>query len=326
MPCWAQITIVNAIVTTAGQSSVAKALDLGSLPAGYAAGTFSSSWAMSSLPRLSACRLTLGVKYLTRSGQSAQAVLVSDLTSLRDRDPLQFCLYLPWLVASPRCSGVITEGISAYITDGWRCGCGVFCIVLLVLSAPVIGTMFWGDRRAKEHGASTIVIFDVGGILLVAFPLYEWRVLPQLDDYGNILAVRDRRPDFCRRPYGRHLVVYKNVGMAPLPQYLHPQLATVDEVYGSIVVARITEPRELVIQSYLETGYKLFLPTLILSFTLLLFHSLVRDHQLDERHNVIEDEAVHIGGKPATPGQMTITLQPSLVGGSLCCGGYMNTG
>lgn len=168
MPCWAQITIVNAIVTTAGQSSVAKALDLGSLPAGYAAGTFSSSWAMSSLPRLSACRLTLGVKYLTRSGQSAQAVLVSDLTSLRDRDPLQFCLYLPWLVASPRCSGVITEGISAYITDGWRCGCGVFCIVLLVLSAPVIGTMFWGDRRAKEHGgASSVRSSDLAAELIL---------------------------------------------------------------------------------------------------------------------------------------------------------------
>ncbi|KAK1920718.1 hypothetical protein DB88DRAFT_444463, partial [Papiliotrema laurentii] len=171
------------------------------------------------------------------------AVLVSDLTSLRDRDPLQFCLYLPWLVASPRVAEFITEGISAYITDGWRCGCGVVCIVLLVLSAPVIGTMFWGDRRAKEHGGAssvrssdlaaeliliirsatdnpyrsssvphcrphrppravdlafrfglllvpfslaagatngyknrnTIVIFDVGGILLVAFPLYEWR-------------------------------------------------------------------------------------------------------------------------------------------------------
>jgi hypothetical protein len=48
------------------------------------------------------------------------------------------------------------------------------------------------------------------------------------------------------------------------------------------------------------TGYKLFLPTLILSFTPLFFHFSKRDHQLDERHNVIEDEAVRMRGKPAT--------------------------
>ncbi|KAK1920665.1 hypothetical protein DB88DRAFT_548888 [Papiliotrema laurentii] len=85
--------------------------------------------------------------------------------------------------------------------------------------------------------------------------------------------------------------------------------ATIHKVYGSIVVARITEPLELAIKSepFHRSGdvpgnrLQAVLPTLILSVTPLLFHFFMRGYQLHKRHNVIEDEVVHIGGEPATP-------------------------
>jgi hypothetical protein len=50
--------------------------------------------------------------------------------------------------------------------------------------------------------------------------------------------------------------------------------------------------------AYCETGYKLFLPTLILSFVPLVFHFFMVDYHLDERHNAVEDEIVCVPKKP----------------------------
>lgn len=52
-------------------------------------------------------------------------------------------------------------------------------------------------------------------------------------------------------------------------------------------------------KAYLETGYKLFLPTLVISSAPLLFHFFMTEYQLDERHNAVEDEVVHVPTKPA---------------------------
>lgn len=149
------ITIVNAIVTAAGQPFVAKALDLGSRPAGYAIGisfivlgyiVVASSRTVETVAGGQVI-LTIGTTFFNLS----QAVLVSDLTSLRYRALLQSCLSIPWLL-NAFVAAFITQGISAYTTDGWRWGYGMFCIILPVVSAPAIGVLFWGDLRAKKHG------------------------------------------------------------------------------------------------------------------------------------------------------------------------------
>ena len=103
----------------------------------------------------------------------------------------------------------------------------------------------------------------------------------------------------------------------------------IDQVYGSIIVARMTEPRDSVRKgkprsllmgtlliwlcsvrrsvgrlakrsAYCETGYELFLPTLILSFTPLVFHFFMTDYTLDDRHNVVDGETIHVDRRTAT--------------------------
>lgn len=56
-----------------------------------------------------------------------------------------------------------------------------------------------------------------------------------------------------------------------LPEMLNKHLSAdltsteIAEIYGSIIVARSAEPREKVIAAYLEAGYYIFLPALILT-------------------------------------------------------------
>jgi MFS family permease len=146
------ITIVNAVVSAAGQPFVAKLLDLSSRPAGYAGGIFFYILGFIVVASSKSIQAVAGGQVLSTIGTTfinlAQAVIVSDLTSLRNRALLQACLSVPW-VLNAFVAGFITEGIAAYTADGWRWGYGMFCLVVAVLSGPAIGILFWGDRRAK---------------------------------------------------------------------------------------------------------------------------------------------------------------------------------
>ncbi|KAJ7475679.1 major facilitator superfamily domain-containing protein, partial [Mycena latifolia] len=66
------------------------------------------------------------------------------------------------------------------------------------------------------------------------------------------------------------------------------------DIYGSILVAHVAEPREQVIQAYDETARAIFLPALILSCVPLLAGCLTTNFYLDTKHNAIEDKGVRL--------------------------------
>ncbi|KAF9055230.1 MFS general substrate transporter [Hymenopellis radicata] len=72
------------------------------------------------------------------------------------------------------------------------------------------------------------------------------------------------------------------------------------EIFGSIVVARTTEPRELVIQAYSEAVRPLFLGALIVSFVPLLAGCLTTNFYLGTQHNAIENKEVVIRSEEET--------------------------
>ena len=115
------ITIVNAVVAAAGQPFVAKILDLASRPAGYAAGIGFYVLGFIVVASSGTVQAVAGGQVLGTVGTTfinlSQAVIVSDLSSLRNRALLQSCLSVPWLV-NAFVAGFITEGIAAYTTDG----------------------------------------------------------------------------------------------------------------------------------------------------------------------------------------------------------------
>jgi MFS family permease len=115
------ITIVNAIVSAAGTPFVAKILDLGSRPMGYAAGIAFYVLGFIVIASSKSVQTVAGGQVLNTVGTTfinlAQAVIVSDLSSLKNRALLQSCLSVPWLI-NAFVAGFITEGIAAYTTDG----------------------------------------------------------------------------------------------------------------------------------------------------------------------------------------------------------------
>jgi hypothetical protein len=85
-----------------------------------------------------------------------------------------------------------------------------------------------------------------------------------------------------------------------LPHYLEVHLGSylnstqLDDIYSSIVTARLAEPRENVIQAYQETMKYLALPAFILSIVPIVAGILTTNFYLDTKHNVIEDKEIVI--------------------------------
>ncbi|OCF35087.1 siderophore-iron transporter Str3 [Kwoniella heveanensis BCC8398] len=63
-------------------------------------------------------------------------------------------------------------------------------------------------------------------------------------------------------------------------------------IFGSIYVARATEPRALVKQAYMESMNKLFLSALIVSFGSILCGIFASNYYLDQKHNAIEQHKI----------------------------------
>ncbi|KAK6966773.1 major facilitator superfamily domain-containing protein [Favolaschia claudopus] len=89
---------------------------------------------------------------------------------------------------------------------------------------------------------------------------------------------------------------------ANLDKYLGDQLNSteIEEIFGSILVAREAEPRELVIKAYDDTAFQLFLPSLVLSALPLVAGLLTTDFYLGTQHNAIEDKVVRLREKEET--------------------------
>ncbi|KAJ7158890.1 hypothetical protein C8R46DRAFT_1165174 [Mycena filopes] len=83
---------------------------------------------------------------------------------------------------------------------------------------------------------------------------------------------------------------------ANLEKYLGDTLNSTEiaDIYGSILVARMAEPRELVIKAYDDTAYYLFLPALCLSCLSILAGCLTTNFYLGTTHNAIEAKEVRL--------------------------------
>ncbi|KAJ7178614.1 hypothetical protein C8R43DRAFT_467113 [Mycena crocata] len=93
---------------------------------------------------------------------------------------------------------------------------------------------------------------------------------------------------------------------AKLPQNLEKYLGAthnsteISEIFGSIVVARLAEPRELVIKAYDDTAYMLFLPALVLSCLPLIAGCLTTNFYLGTTHNAIETKEIRLRARDET--------------------------
>ncbi|KAK7001962.1 major facilitator superfamily domain-containing protein [Favolaschia claudopus] len=94
---------------------------------------------------------------------------------------------------------------------------------------------------------------------------------------------------------------------ANLNKYLGDQLNSteIEEIFGSILVARGAEPRDLVIKAYDDTAFQLFLPSLVLSVLPLVAGLLTTDFYLGTQHNAVEDKEVRLREKEETVDAVT---------------------
>ncbi|KAJ7575104.1 major facilitator superfamily domain-containing protein [Mycena floridula] len=85
-----------------------------------------------------------------------------------------------------------------------------------------------------------------------------------------------------------------------LPQNLNKYLGDslnatqIEEIFGSITVARLAEPRDLVIKAYNDTAYYLFLPALIITILPIGAGLLTSNFYLGKTHNAVENKEVYV--------------------------------
>ncbi|WVR04917.1 hypothetical protein IAU60_001929 [Kwoniella sp. DSM 27419] len=80
--------------------------------------------------------------------------------------------------------------------------------------------------------------------------------------------------------------------------YNSTELAT---IFGDITVARVTEPRELIIAAYNEAVHPLYLAAFLTSFVSLIFGALTTNFYLGDKHNTIEDTEVRMRSEVELP-------------------------
>ncbi|KAF8921902.1 major facilitator superfamily domain-containing protein [Mucidula mucida] len=110
-------------------------------------------------------------------------VLVGDTTSLRNRVLFSFVPALPFVI-NTWISGNVTEAVLGVTT--WQWGIGMWAIIYLVCSLPLMATLYFAGRRAKRNGnlAAYRTPFQQLGFRKLALALF-W----QLDVIGIILII-----------------------------------------------------------------------------------------------------------------------------------------
>ncbi|KAF9024138.1 MFS general substrate transporter [Hymenopellis radicata] len=110
-------------------------------------------------------------------------VLVGDTTSLRNRVLFSFVPALPFVI-NTWISGNITDAVLGVTT--WQWGIGMWAIIYLVCSLPLMATLYFAGRRAKKNGTLSAyrTPFQQLGFRKLALALF-W----QLDVIGIILII-----------------------------------------------------------------------------------------------------------------------------------------
>lgn len=109
-----------------------------------------------------------------------QSLIVADVTTLRNRGlayGMVSFIYLPFAFVSSN----IAAGVGL---ENWRWGYGMFCVMMPVCVAPILGMLFWADRKAKQQ-----LTAEKGPAEVVKAPLANRirRTLALVDPLGLIL-------------------------------------------------------------------------------------------------------------------------------------------
>lgn len=91
--------------------------------------------------------LQLLVRSLIIALQMLTQVVLADVTTLRYRAFASGLLSMPFVI-NTWISAEIAEGVLS--GGGWRWGYGMFAILVPACLAPVIGSLLWAQRKAKN--------------------------------------------------------------------------------------------------------------------------------------------------------------------------------
>ncbi|KAI9322771.1 major facilitator superfamily domain-containing protein, partial [Dichotomocladium elegans] len=88
--------------------------------------------------------------------QMMTQVIIADVTTLKYRTFVAGLLSLPYIINTP-ISAEISQGVLS--GGGWRWGYGMFAIMVPACLIPVIGTIFYGQWKAKKEGVLNNELF-----------------------------------------------------------------------------------------------------------------------------------------------------------------------
>ncbi|RSH86567.1 uncharacterized protein EHS24_004836 [Apiotrichum porosum] len=124
--------------------------------------------------------LLLSLLLYTLGSFTLSSLIVADVTTLRNRGlayGMVSFIYLPFAFVSSN----IAAGVGL---ENWRWGYGMFCVMMPVCVAPILGMLFWADRKAKQQ-----LTAEKGPAEVVKAPLANRirRTLALVDPLGLIL-------------------------------------------------------------------------------------------------------------------------------------------
>lgn len=147
------IQVVQSILVAVGKPIIAKVADVTSRATAYLVvlGFHVTGYlVIAAAPNVGAIAIGIIFYAIGYTGlQLLTSIIIADITTLKWRGLVSGLTSAPFLVNAVIGSKLATAVLE---TLGWRWGYGMFAIVVPVAMAPLILTLFWGERQAKKQG------------------------------------------------------------------------------------------------------------------------------------------------------------------------------
>ncbi|WVQ71398.1 hypothetical protein IAR50_000932 [Cryptococcus sp. DSM 104548] len=153
------ITVITSIMAGVAKPFIAKLADLWSRPLALTVAVFFFTIGYIIIAASKTVSDVAGGEVLYTLGNTGidflTGILIADITSLQWRGFIIGVYSLPFIIWA-FVAGDISDGISAYSSNGWRWGYGMFTIMVPVCIAPAVLILFWADKKAKQVGALSL--------------------------------------------------------------------------------------------------------------------------------------------------------------------------
>ncbi|TYJ52549.1 hypothetical protein B9479_006838 [Cryptococcus floricola] len=153
------ITVITGIMAGVAKPFLAKMADLWSRPFALAVSVFFYTVGYIIVAASKHVSDVAGGEVLYTLGNTGLdfivTILLADITSLQWRGAIVGIYSFPYIIWA-FVAGDISSGISAYTSEGWRWGYGMFTILVPVCIAPALIILFWADKKAKKVGALSL--------------------------------------------------------------------------------------------------------------------------------------------------------------------------